>query len=444
MMTMHDILNLKNACLGFVMNNDGDEFPAVLRDTGDQIELSILKRDDGQAIEKIETAVNNEEQDLRIGKEFGICIEFKADYPYTLIGREGSSYGTSSDVGVVTLIPERVIARVACKDFDTVDGMLTSMDGLSQWLGLSCFRWGNEGLKQTLTVEDTPETAMELSGELSYVQKWFIQPRQDSAEITNRVYLKTFLPQASWSEHLRIHDLISELMSVADCCTHGYRNMKVCKVEADVSTSKEIGRDKWHDVLSYNPVVDRNGVDCVTIFLFTYDDLSEDGISRWSELRSECSQGMVMLLYLIREFDNLAIETEAMLVGAMLECVGWYIVKSKKQTHRMKPWKDRKTETKRVVPKSFEDMLNALLEEFGNLVPLNDIENWKDCMHDAYIGNKHPDAGKAELDETRLVVMESMILVRMWVGMQVGVDLKKMKGGLGRDRIGRLIRSHLA
>lgn len=440
MMPMRDILDLRNSCLGFAMSDDGSEFPAVLCDTGDQLKLSILKHDDGQVLERFVTAVKGEEQDPGMEKKLGECIEFKAGYTYTLIGREGSSYGASSGVGVITIIPEYAVAGVACKDFGTIDGMLTSMDGLSQWLGLSCFRWGSEGLKQTLTVEDTPETAIGLSDGLGYVQKWFIRSHPDSVDLENRVWLKTFLPQTSWPEHLRVHDLISELMSIADCRTHGYRDMKVYKATSDIGFSEEIDWNEWHDVLSYNPVVDRNAHDCETKYLFCYEDLPKGSIAKWRKLRDSCAQGVIILLYLIREFDNIAIETKAVLTGIMLEYIGEYIECSKilDEDTRCDEGSDDKPET------GFRRLMTLLLKCFGGSVPLVDSLEWKDCMRRAYMGNKHPDAKKATLDEMYLAVMESMLLVRMWIGVQVGVDLKKMRGRLKRDRIGRLICSHLA
>ncbi|MCH4855710.1 hypothetical protein [Bifidobacterium pseudolongum] len=439
-MTMRDILDLSDSCLGFAVNNIGDELPAVLHDTGDQIELSILKHDNGRAIEMFAAVANVGKLNAGIEEEFGSCIEVKADYEYTLIDRERSSYGASSDVGVDTIVSERVVAGIARKDFDTIDGMLTSMDGLSQWLGLSRFQWEREGLKQTITVGDTPATEMWPSAALGYGQKWFIQPHYDSVVAANQVHLRTLLPNESWSEHLHVHGLISDLMSVADCRTHGYRDMKVYKATPNVGLPEEVDWNEWHDVLSYNPIVDRNACDRETKYLFSYGDLPKGSIAKWDELRDGCAQGMAILLHLIRELDNMTIETGAVLVGIMLEYVGKYIERSNIFGKTIEKSEGSNEEPE----KGFKRLMTLLLKCFRGDVPLADPSGWKDRMRRAYIGNKHPDAKKATLGEMRLAVMESMVLVRMWVGMQVGADLKKMKDRLVCDKIGCSIRSHLA
>ena len=439
---MKNALDLEKPQVGFVIDDGGDERPAVLRDTGNRIELSIVKHDEGQTLLQIVDDDNGE--NFEKDPQYGACIGFNADYAYTLINCEYSSSRASSGVGITTIIPEKVVTGVARKDLDTIDGMLTSMDGLSQWLGLSRFQWEQEDLKQTLTVEDTPEKEMGWSDGLSYGQKWFIQLRHDSAVVSNQVYLKTFLPDKSWSEHLRVHRLISELMSVADCRTHTYKDMKAYKARPGAALSRKIERDDWRDVLSYTPVVDRSAVDHETTFLFTYKDLSDGGVERWNELCSGCAQGMTILLYLIREFDNLAIETKAVLVGAILECVGWYSIVSNNDTKRMGTRKDRVTGEKRPAPPKFETLLEVLIESFEDDLPFKDINLWKDCIYDSYMGSKHPDARKMELDEMYYAVMEAIVLVRMWVGGQVGADLKTMKDRLSNDRIGGSLRPHIA
>lgn len=443
-MTTRDILNLKNSVLGFAQQKNGDERPAALYDTGSQIELSTLGHDNGGALQRFAKAPTGENHDSGTEEEFGLCIAFKADYPYTLIECGRSPYRVSSGISTTTILPEYVVAGIARTDLGTIDGMLTSIDGLSQWLGLSRFRWESEDLRQTITVEDTPETTMGLSDSLNYSQKWFIHPHCDSVVMTNHVYLKTFLPNKSWAKHLRIHDLISELMSVADCHTHTYRDMKVYKAEPSIKPSGEINRNDWHDVLSYNPAIEREAIDRETEFLFTYSDLFPEGVAKWDELRSECSQGMTILLYLIRDFDNLAIETQAVLVGIMLEYIGRYIDASKKFKQYVDMDAAGAEESNNEPETGFRRLMTLLLGCFENNVPLTKPDEWKDRMRRAYMGSKHPDAKKATLDEMYLAVMESMVLVRMWVGMQAGADPKKMKSRLSCDKNGRLIQSHLA
>ncbi len=105
--------------------------------------------------------------------------------------------------------------------------------------------------------------------------------------------------------------------------------------------------------------------------LYYYNDLGPQGIQRWLYLRKHCEQGMNALYYLACEGNKLAIETQATTVGTMLECIGWFITCEKKQTPRMRSLKNG---CKR--PASFDDMLDALVEEF--IVDQGVVEHNKD------------------------------------------------------------------
>ena len=50
---MKNALDLEKPQVGFVIDDGGDERPAVLRDTGNRIELSIVKHDEGQTLLQI-------------------------------------------------------------------------------------------------------------------------------------------------------------------------------------------------------------------------------------------------------------------------------------------------------------------------------------------------------------------------------------------------------
>lgn len=445
---MRDILDLKSPVLGFmVRDDDAGEQTAVLYDEGKRFELSVLGHDSDEVTRQFVAAINGESDGSDTEENCEKCIEFRTvDYSYTLIDLEHgpSKASMSSGVSASTIIPKYVVAGVARNDLDTIDGMLSSIDGLSQWLGLSLFQYQQEDLKQSFTTEDTPETEMGTLLGLSFGQKWFFRSYPNSVVATNSVYIQTLLPSTSWSEHMHVHNLILGLMSVADCCPHVYRDLKVYKVHPDANPSTKIEWNEWHDALSYDPVINRTAQDQETSFLFTYQDLSSESITKWNELCNECSQGMVVLLYLIREFDNLALETEVILMGAVFECIGWYIITSNDDTKRMKKRKDKATGKKRLAPPEFEALLDVLLESFVDDIPLTDSLEWKDRMRRAYMGNKHPDAGKATLEEMNLALMEAMVYVRMWIGSQMGADLNTMKNRLRSDRIGQRIKTYIA
>lgn len=215
---------------------------------------------------------------------------------------------------------------------------------------------------------------------------------------------------------------------------------------------------RWLDVISNYPSVVRssdkgNGSDHC---LYYYDDLGPQGIQRWLYLRKHCEQGMDALYYLACEGNKLAIETQATTVGTMLECIGWFITCEKKQTSRMRSLKNG---CKR--PASFDDMLDALLEEFivdkgvvehnkgGKrilpklAIPIQNVERWAMDIRGSYMSSKHPDAQSPSFESLYVSVRQAIVLARIWVGKYLGVDYDTMVSRLSGDLQARGILSHL-
>ena len=74
---MKNALDLEKPQVGFVVDDGRDECPAVLRDTGNRIELSIVKHDEGQALLQIADDDNGE--NFEKDPQYGACIGFNAE-----------------------------------------------------------------------------------------------------------------------------------------------------------------------------------------------------------------------------------------------------------------------------------------------------------------------------------------------------------------------------
>ncbi|TPF78746.1 hypothetical protein BW12_04910 [Bifidobacterium sp. UTCIF-3] len=173
-------------------------------------------------------------------------------------------------------------------------------------------------------------------------------------------------------------------------------------------------------------------------FLFDYEDIGNTGITKWLDLRKNCEQGMTLLSYLARDHGHLALETMSMLVGTALECVGWYIVQSERQETRINKRYGKEQ------PSTYKDMLEAIIEkiEVGDFFKERDL--WIEAMRDVYVGNKHADAHSSDFQTTYEATMQSLVVLRVWLGLQLGADIVNMKNRLASDAIGKHITNLLA
>lgn len=95
-------------------------------------------------------------------------------------------------------------------------------------------------------------------------------------------------------------------------------------------------------------------------------------------------------------------------------------------------------------PKGYKYMLKALVEEFGGDYPFIDSETWIALMRATYVGNKHTDAQNTDLQTTFEVTWQGLLLLRMWVGVQLGASIVEMRNRLQTDEIGKRISNLLA
>ena len=216
--------------------------------------------------------------------------------------------------------------------------------------------------------------------------------------------------------------------------------MKVLRDEDSCELTEE-KRGGWHSVLSYRPRVDRSHFENPELqYLIRFSDIREEGIRKWFELVEKCQQGMTLLTYVAREQEHLALETLNTLTGTMLDCIGWYIVKTKNQTSRMKQNRRRNE----MQSAGFSQMIDAVREELGDAFPFVNPEEWKKSMRKAFIGNKHGDAEDVDFQTMYDVTMQSLVIVRMWVGLQLGADGNVLRERVAADKIGRRVGRFIA
>lgn len=447
---------LTDPLTGYIVLGDSPDsaIPAVLRDTGERVELTIpfkniltipgnwfvstWEMSDGGL------AINGQSPDIMPHELLFVCNEKSFALVDCRIANITSSIGFGPGTG--TVVPTYVICGARSNHYAEINGLRTQWPDSVRWFNLpstACdVELDKDGKCQGVKVcsSSVPSILVDDKIGLAIHPEFRIRrlDKNDSVVSRQSVSIETRSDIAeSWEGHLAIHRAIKDLISIADWNLREFTDMSAMR--SDDSEKVEIGRiiqDQWAPVISYYPLVKRDGNENFqNSFLFTYQDIGNGGIRKWINLRKECRQGMTLLSYLARDHRHLALETMSMLVGTALECVAWYVAQKEYDVHLFQKNKQNKL----LRFNSYEESLICIVEKFGDYFPFRDSSLWRKNAREVFMGSKHPDAPDPDFHITYQTTMQSLIVLRMWLGIQLGVYVKEMKERLRIDIIGKSV-----
>lgn len=450
---MIDKLDLTEPIVVWILEPDGQhaEVAAMLQDTGKRFELVVpfrggLDKYEQWFISSQELIINGDKP-LDPERLPNIIRTLSNGTFYTLV--ECSVSGSvRAGTGSGTVVPTYVIVGQSKTNFEKIHAMRSDIPGLVAWTGLSSLSFippkeDDLSAKTEIVAKKNDDIEVDESIGLKLVPSYSITSSSKKNEVIAKqsVMVETRSNELQgWEWHMARHRALRDLLAVSDWQPRNFFDLKVLRNE-DIQEVNGKRYEGWRPVLSYVPCVNRSHDENPdSWFLFRFEDVHEDGIRKWLELVDTCQQGMTLLTYLAREHKHLALETLNMLTGTMLDCIGWYIVFTKNQTARMK----KNPRTGEQQSRGFFHMLEAIQEEFGDAFPFADSDKWKEDMRSAFVGNKHGDAKDVNFQTMYDVTMQSLVIARMWVGMQLGANNKVMKERLGIDNIGKHVNRFIA
>ncbi|MBT1171786.1 hypothetical protein JS528_00100 [Bifidobacterium sp. MA2] len=457
---MTDDLHLTDPLTGYIMlgGEREDAVPAVLRDTGTRIELSVPFRD----IRTVPgcwfvSSWRDSNGGLVVGNQIPDSLPHELLFvcnarSFVLVGCRSSGMSMSVGFGPGTgkVIPTYVVCGGRHGRYAEINGLRTRCLDSVRWFDLSSTSLlvtkDEEGKCKNVKVCSSAIPPVDIDKQAGLV----IRPdfevtesgKTDSIISRQSVLIETKKDcEMKWEEHLSVHHAIKDLISISDWNSREFTDMSVMRLDdPKLVIDGKIVYEGWFPVISYYPLVQRNGVDNIQdTFIFSYRDIGIFGIKKWLSLRQACSQGMTLLSYLAREHQHLALETLSILVGTALECVAWYVATTERDVYLFQ--RNKRNRMLRFV--SYEKALTCVVEKFGSFFPFNDSTRWRFEACKTFMGNKHPDAKSSDFQTMYQTTMQSLIILRMWLGIQLGANVAEMKKRLYRDEIGKNIRDLL-
>ena len=340
-------LDLTEPIIAWLLEPDSSraEVAAMLRDTGRRFELAVPFRGNFDKYQQwflSSGMVVLNDKPLEPVELPNIIRTVSNGRFYTLVGCQVSG-SVSAGTGTGIVVPTYVVFGTSETNFEKIHAMRSNIPGLSPWSGISSLSFfpGDSSSKKTEVIaEPRNEIMIDESVGLKLRPDYSVRISSRRDEVTARqmVSIETRTDELrDWTWHLFYHRSLMNLLTISDWVPRTFADLEVLR---DEDSSKLDGKERevWHPVLSYMPRVDRSRFENPeSQYLFRFSDIREEGIRKWLELVNRCQQGMTLLAYVAREQEHLALETLNMLTGTMLDCIGWYVVKTKNQIKILYP-----------------------------------------------------------------------------------------------------------
>lgn len=312
--------------------------------------------------------------------------------------------------------------------FEAPHGLQTRISGLREWLGVNSWKphIGESEGTRTATLTSLTPRAIEIqlgSGTtLALRPGWRLTPHRtkDRYVAHDLLTCETRTSSATpWHEHLRIHRGLRDLLVVSRWNRETVKVVGALREDDPLRTLD--GRthgEQWREVV----MPDRKETRPPAGFrphLVEHRDMGEDGFAAWLALREEFARALDPVISSI-ELKSASPATLLAHTGPGLEALGYLLMV-----------RDGVTESD-AAKANLQARFARILAQVSSCLPF-DGEVWSRNTILAYNGLKH--ANRAAPEEVDLINAwrESVLVVRTWVALELGVDSGSLTERLKKD-----------
>lgn len=310
-------------------------------------------------------------------------------------------------------------------DFLQVNGTRSEVSGLREWLGVRSVSEEIDSSLKTITVLGKPADEVVVTPGLTFVPTW----SSDRPAGMDSIVLRDYVACESWSDSPGDWDDIAEThRGVRDLLVIARWRPEVSTVTMATRTDDPIvtpdGQGpgtQWRDVVVASREEPPAAASGYRPYLMEYDEIGgAAGVAHWLELREEFGRELDPIVS-DRYLNKVPALTHLAQVGPGLEALGYLLLKNR----------DRVGTTAAKVSQ-LRGRLDRIAADVHAAVPF-DAGTWAERMTVAYNGIKH--ANRKLPSELNLLNrwLESVVVVRAWVALELGVDPVAVKRRLELD-----------
>lgn len=313
-------------------------------------------------------------------------------------------------------------------EFDKPHGIRTDISGLRAWLGKSSWQYlprdGDRPNGATIGTCEVPDIEIgELGGvriSLSFGRS--IEAKEDG-DLTvladySRCVTRSQEPLA-WDVHMGFHRAMRDLLLLSRWEVESCREASALRCDDPLIIGNGERRgENWRKVVVPDEVV-RAAATGYRPHLFKYSDFHSAGLMKWIRLRDEFARALDPV---ISSIQLMSVSPNALLAqtGPGLEALGYLLMlrdgvsnaKAEKEPLRRK--------------------LERIVQDLGDCLPFSS-EEWTDLTCSAYNSLKHANRKAPDPVNVMNSWRECVLVVRAWVGVELGIPLDVMKERLSCD-----------
>ncbi|MGO4586813.1 HEPN domain-containing protein [Arthrobacter sp. 2RAF6] len=308
-------------------------------------------------------------------------------------------------------------------DYSVVNGVRSEVTGLREWLGVESVEEDFDFESRVLTIKASSGEPIEITSLLRFRPSWDVtHDGHESTTIKNVVFCESRSSDpSSWKDLMETHrgmrDLLVVSRWVAVTCT-------ILQAQHDADPLKTLDGaehgEQWRTVIEPHSDPSSSRPTGWRPHLVEYADLGPNGIALWLSLRDRFQRALDPIIS-DRFINEVSPVTHMAQVGPGLEALGFLIMQTKDGMSA--------SEANR---KPLRARLDRILREIDDVVPF-DGSDWAAGMTEAYNGIKHANRDLPTELELLNRWRESVLAVRAWVALELGVKAEVIRSRLERD-----------
>lgn len=352
-----------------------------------------------------------------------------------LCGIRVLTYTSGSPVSVAVLEIDQVVhCGPRVPDFTLVHGVRSEINGLPRWMDPGVFRHkvnvdndgritGAEFEVKSVPAETFPSVdGLTLAPHFRVSHQWSdgIHTIRETTQVET-----TYPDPKSWSEHIRVHRAIQDLV-----CLAFWRRCDLTVMSARRDDDPTVTMDnadhgvEWRDARVLNagrgvmphPAVRLND----RLPLFFFNEIGVAGVEKWFREYDDLGQAMwVLSASLFRSGGT--VEVQLLQVGTALEALGYELAVRANQIAR--GGKDRTF----TMVKALELVCNSTDCDLSAVLDGLSVAGWSKAFNEAYKGVKHADNPLPDPNMARDRSAQGALLARLWLARNLGMDRTKLE-----------------
>ena len=395
-------------------------YPAMLRDTANQIELVIPYDSSDEVLDRRYTGsmvIWGDDPEMK-RFDYELPSQFWFADARGFVSLNGVRSRTLESMGGPTNFNECRIGidyAVFCGepgiDYSAVNGLTTGIEGLGRWFGHRSVRHNLNDRNRasdefSLTVTSPRAQRLDAGLNLSIVAgaDWRLPGEPGLTHLEEIGSIRTTVQRARpWEDHLERHRAMHQLLEISAWKPLGFQEVRVMhdRDPERVMSGKRIG-DRWAPVKIYflPGARDHGRMD----FLFTFQDIEAAGVRRWLRLRDQFNRGIHAMTFSTRH-SGMSLDGLISDSGIGLEEIGHKIDLSRGGGAR----------------RGHHAHLLDVASEVDGVLPFNGRE-WATESTSIYNDVKHADRPDPTARELQEMLIKNRLVFRVWIARRIGVS----------------------